>query len=74
MDDMVSIMPVFTPLPAFAYFNFRTGFSLKESFVGDKNTILFAIENILNKAYTEPMSFQRIQPGRSFKLFLTTEF
>jgi len=46
----------------------------KKSFGKNKMSLNMAVENLLNKEYTEPLSFQRTQPGRNYRLFLTMHF
>ncbi len=72
-DSMYQMIPGFGDVetPGFALFHLRAGFSLPEDILGQKLTLLFAVENLLDKEYTEPLSFQRTQPGRNFKFFIT---
>ena len=76
VDSMYQMAPGLGDVetPGFALFHLRTGFSLPEDILGQDLTLLFAVENLLDKEYTEPLSFQRTQPGRNFKLFATLDF
>ena len=60
--------------PGFALFNLRCGFDLPKNFAETGMSVNMAVENLLNKEYTEPLSFQRIQPGTNYKLFVTMHF
>ena len=75
VDSMYQMAPGFGDVetPGFALFHLRTGFRLSENIIGQDLTLLFAVENLLNKEYTEPLSFQRTQPGRNFKFFITLD-
>ena len=76
VDSMYQMAPGFGDVetPGFALFNMRAGFSFPQGVCKIKTDLNLAIENILDKEYTEPLSFQRIQPGRNYKVFLTMNF
>ncbi len=76
VDSMFQMAPGFGDVetPGFAVLNIRAGFAIPQDIIELKTTITMAVENVLNKDYTEPLSFQRTQPGRSFKLFVNTVF
>ncbi len=76
VDSMFQMAPGFGDVetPGFAVFNIRAGFCIPQNIIEQKTTITMAVENVLNKDYTEPLSFQRTQPGRNFKFFVNTIF
>ena len=76
VDSMFQMAPGFGDVetPGFAVVNIRAGFCIPRNIIKQKTTITMAVENVLNKAYTEPLSFQRTQPGRNFKFFVNTIF